>query len=125
MARSYGMFRAKCGHEGCTEFARYEAGTRKHYLDLSLRYGNGKWRCVRHSQPDEVLSSTNTKLVNELRVIVDDGHSYWGKERASSGFKHGPGFKAFAEDFPEGTVLRITAEIVPAPSRNALDKERG
>lgn len=29
---------------------------------------------------------------------------------------HGPGFKAFAEDFPDGTVLRVTAEII-LPSR--------
>jgi hypothetical protein len=24
----------------------------------------------------------------------------------------GPGFKAFASDFPEGTVVRVTAEVV-------------
>lgn len=125
MARSYGMFRAKCGHEGCTEFVRYDADNRRHYIDLEKRYGNGQWRCCRHSQPNEVLSSSNSQIINELRVIADGEHLYWGKERAFSGFSHGPGFKAFAEDFPEGTVLRITAEIVPAPSRNALDKERG
>ncbi len=112
MARSYGMFRAKCGHEGCTEFARYEADRRADYLDLERRYGNGKWRCVRHSQPDQVLSFDNKKIVEEVKVIKEPHGLYWGKDKAWNSFAHGPGFKAFAEDFPEGTVLRITAEIV-------------
>lgn len=112
MAKPYGIFRATCGHAGCTEFARYEADNRKHYIDLSNRYGNGQWLCVRHSRPNEVLSQTDTKVVNEMKVIESRGALYWGKETASSGFAHGPGFKAFAGDFPEGTVLRITAEII-------------
>jgi hypothetical protein len=29
-----------------------------------------------------------------------------------SGFIYGSGYKAFADDFPEGTILRITAEII-------------
>lgn len=33
-------------------------------------------------------------------------------ESSGSGFTFGPGFKAFATDFPEGTQLRITAEVV-------------
>jgi len=125
MARTYGIFRASCGHEGCTEFARYEADNRRHYIDLSDRYGNGKWRCVRHSQPNEVLSANNLRIVNELRVLESRGTLYWGKDTPFSGFSHGPGFKAFAEDFPEGTVLRITAEIVSPASRSALSKETG
>lgn len=127
MARPYGIFRATCGHQGCTEFARYEADNRRHYIDLSSRYGNGQWRCVRHAQPSEVLSSDNVKTVNDLRVIESKGTLYWGKDKAWNGFSHGPGFKAFAEDFPEGTILRITAEVIfPSPSgRNALAKESG
>lgn len=117
MARS--IFRATCGHDGCNEFVRYEADNRSHYIDLSKRYGNGRWRCVHHAQPDQVLSASNTKTVEELRVIKSDGTLYWGKEKAWSGFSHGPGFKAFAEDFPEGTVLRITAEIVTDAGRAA------
>lgn len=125
MARTYGIFRATCGHDGCNEFARYEADNRRHYIDLSDRYGNGKWRCVRHSQPNEVLSADNLLIVNELRVLESRGTLYWGKETPFSGFSHGPGFKAFAEDFPEGTVLRITAEIVQTTGREALEKESG
>lgn len=118
MARS--IFRATCGHDGCNEFVRYEADNRSHYIDLSKRYGNGQWRCVRHAQPDQVLSASNSKTVEELRVINSDGNLYWGKEKAFSGFSHGPGFKAFAEDFPEGTVLRITAEIIRQGEQSCL-----
>jgi len=112
MARPYGIMRATCGHEGCNEFARYEADNRSHYLDLQARHGAGKWKCTRHSQPDQVLSLENTKLVDELGIFDANGNRYWGKEKAFSGFTSGPGFKAFADDFPPGTVLRVTAEII-------------
>lgn len=37
---------------------------------------------------------------------------FWiGDGEARSGFTYGPGFRAFATDFPEGTKLLITAEI--------------
>ena len=122
MTRVYGIVRAKCGHEGCTEFVRYEAERRADYINLQSRYGNGQWRCVRHSQPDEVLSTSNTKTVHELFTIPSNGTMFWGKEKAWNGFSHGPGFKAFAEDFPEGAMLRVTAEIIlpPEAGRAAL-----
>lgn len=39
---------------------------------------------------------------------------YWTAEgeRPGSGFTYGPGFKAFGRDFPEGTKLIVTAEVV-------------
>lgn len=112
MARPYGVFRASCGNPGCSEFARYEADNRKHYIDLSTRYGNGRWLCTRHSRPNEVLSADNPKTVQELTALGSNGTLYWWKETAGSGFSCGPGFKAFAKDFPEGTILRVTAEVI-------------
>jgi hypothetical protein len=54
------------------------------------------------------------------RIIESRGELYWGKDEAWNGFSHGPGFKAFAEDFPAGTRLRITAEIIfPQEPRDA------
>lgn len=123
MAKPYGIFRATCGHTGCGEFARYEADNRKHYIDLSSRYGNGRWLCTRHSRPNEVLSAENPKTVEELTTLDNNGHLYWGKEKAWNGFSHGPGFKAFAEDFPPGTLLRVTAEIIFPEARQAQGGE--
>jgi len=97
-----------CGHEGCTERARYEYYDRAEARRQWERYGNGKYRCVRHSQPDEVLSEANAKLTRDLVNEERNGHLYFGY----SGFAHGPGFKAFSADFPAGTVLRVTAEII-------------
>lgn len=40
-------------------------------------------------------------------------HLFWiaSDEKSGSGLTFGPGFKAFAKDFPEGTRLVITARI--------------
>jgi hypothetical protein len=123
MGKPYGIMRATCGHEWCTEYARYEADNRAHYIDLQKRYGNGQWLCVRHSRPEDVLSAENPKTVEELRIFESRGDLYWGKDKAWNGFSHGPGFKAFACDFPPGTVLRVTAEIIlPDAGRRALSE---
>ncbi len=119
MSRRPYIVRVKCGHADCTEFARYGADTRADELRLHQRYGNGQYRCTRHSQPNEVLSATAPRTVTVLTLIrrftgsgADIG-LFWN---GSNGFAHGPGFKAFGEDFPEGTRLIVTAEIVlPEP----------
>ncbi|MDM9644514.1 hypothetical protein [Rhizobium sp. S163] len=110
-----GISRFRCGFPGCEEIVRYETNNRKHAVDLELRYGNGQWRCVRHSQPSSVLSADNNRIVDEMAVFEETHGLYWGKDKAFSGFAHGPGFKAFAEDFPPGTILRVTAELVFPP----------
>jgi len=125
MAARKQMMRFKCSHEGCTEYAHYEADNRAHAFELERRYGRGQWRCVRHSQPEDVLSTERRQIVREIAVTPINAGLYWGK---GSSFAHGPGFKAFAEDFPIGTVLRITAEIVlpdPTPSLRATEAGNG
>lgn len=120
MARRYHS-RFECGHEGCREVGNYESHTRAEQTDLHKRHGNKQWRCVRHSQPDEVLGTKNPVVVAELvsgEIISKSGGSlglYWKRSSVSDhgrGFVFGEGFKAFAKDFPEGTVLRVTAEII-------------
>jgi hypothetical protein len=48
------------------------------------------------------------------------GHLFWfpeGGPRTGSGFQHGPGFRAFANDFPVGTRLIVTARLeLPCPT---------
>jgi hypothetical protein len=57
----------------------------------------------------EVLAADNDATE---KVLVSKrgagGNMYWDR----SGFVYGPGFKAFADDFPEGTQLVVTARIV-------------
>jgi len=109
MKRPY-LSRFECAHPGCRETANYESFTRAEQAETQRRY-YGKWRCARHSQPQEVLSPTNRKIIHE-EVSRQEPHGlYWGH----SGFQYGPGFRAFAKDFPAGTVLRVTAEIIVPP----------
>lgn len=109
MGRPKQTVRVRCGHEGCAEWTFYEAYNRAHAADLGRRYGGGRWLCVRHSQPNEVLSAENLKTVREAVAAPIHGRLYWSGGSASA---FGPGFKAFAGDFPPGTVLRVTAEII-------------
>lgn len=104
--------RVKCGYDGCAELAFFEADTRKEQSSQYERYGNGKWRCVRHSQPADVLGLNNRSRTVEMTIFDEPHGRYWGVAKAGSGFVYGPGFKAFAEDFPPGTQLRVTAEVI-------------
>lgn len=118
MTRRLYMNRFQCGHDGCNEIANYEASTRADQADQWRRYANGKWRCTRHQHPQSVLTLENRTIVSDLTAdeVLHDGRPldglYWHGSTLKSGFTHGPGFKAFASDFPKGSVLRVTAEIV-------------
>ena len=110
MARRNYVVRAKCHYPGCTEVARYEASTRKEEAEIYQRYARD-WLCVRHTRPDEVLSPTNALRSTEL---VCQQESY-GRFFGGQGFISGPGFKIYAADFPAGTKLRVTAEVILPP----------
>jgi hypothetical protein len=110
--------RFPCQHPGCDQTAHCEAETRDEEKKIRQRYEN-KWTCVRHSNPEELLSASNTKTRFEAVAARSEKYPdlkemYFG----GSGFLLGPGFKVYPKDFPEGTKLIVTAEIVlpPAPA---------
>jgi len=106
MAREY-MIRFQCAEPNCHEWTHYTASTRKEQAEIYNR-NQGKWKCVRHDRPADLLGPTNMTRVHE---VVSDERShgvYWG----NFGFVSGPGFCAFAKDFPPGTILRVTAEVI-------------
>lgn len=106
--------RCACGHPGCTEFGNYVCGTRAEMTDIQRRYHPDKWRCTRHFQPENVLMPNNLTRITEYRneIVLYERSPLGLFWNGKSGFEFGPGFKAWAKDFPEGTVLRVTAEIV-------------
>lgn len=104
--------RFKCGHDGCAELAFFEADTRKEQTSQYERYANGKWRCVRHSRMDEVLAPDNRSRTVAMTIFDEPYGRFWGIDKADAGFVYGPGFKAFAKDFPPGTQLKVTAEVI-------------
>lgn len=110
MSRRNWPLRLPCGHEGCREISNYNYSTKRDLMEsFELRnFSNGRWRCIRHQKPDEVLSAANPTTKAELIVEQKGDHRYFGH----SGFAHGPGFKAFAGDLPPGAKLIITAQLV-------------
>jgi hypothetical protein len=111
MARPIYSRRRHCEHEGCTEFDYREYSS---YRSMERDTDPRPWLCLRHQDPKQVLALYNPVVTSES--FVDDG--FWSKRRADgsishgSGFTFGPGFKAWAEDFPPGTRLIVTASIV-------------
>lgn len=113
MSRRQYDIRFKCAEEGCREHYWSTASTRKEERETRSHYAKHPWRCTRHRKPEEVLSASN----RERTTILTAGKSkqfpelpdlFWDD---GSGFEFGPGFKAYARDFPPGTRLIITARI--------------
>jgi hypothetical protein len=100
-----------CAHPGCTERAHYEYDRQRDMLD-SQRRTKAEYRCTRHTTPEEVLSLTNTRRVTDLTARTSERCSGLFWEPIANGFAHGPGFRAWADDFPAGTCLRVTVEII-------------
>jgi hypothetical protein len=95
------------------KYGHYNYTTRREYDEGYKRHKN--YKCSRHSYPDEVLSSENNIIVTELVNTMNDRKDglYWGQDgKLRSGFQHGVGFRAWSTDFPEGTILRVTAEVI-------------
>jgi hypothetical protein len=72
------------------------------------------WRCLRHSKTGVTMSPTERVHIFEAEARKSDRYPkldqlFWDNH---SGFAHGPGFRAWANDFPPGTTLRVTAEII-------------
>lgn len=101
---------AVCTFPGCKERGHYSYDTQKecreHYVHRQ------KYRCARHTNPDNVLSSDNTFRRTVMTAIKRDSGIYWEGDGFGHGLITGIGHKAFSKDFPEGTQLIITAEVV-------------
>lgn len=110
MARREWPLHFTCAHEGCREAANYRYSTKRDLMEsFELKnYSNGRWRCIRHSKPNEVLSHDNPETRAELTVDQKEHGRYF----ESSGFISGPGFRAFAKDFPPGAKVIVTATLV-------------
>jgi hypothetical protein len=118
---------------GCRESAMYSYPTRAEYADGYKRH-HGKWKCLRHDYPEKLLAGGNeaVSVVLTASRLPYHGKNYdretgtWTEggwldglfwlepgKTSGSGLTTGPGFRAFASDWPEGTRLEITARILP------------
>lgn len=121
MPRREYYLRVNCAHEGCREHSNYVFDRRADEQAERERVRKHGWRCVRHTQPDHVLSPDAQVREAVLAIYETDFgypnqgvHRFWvpeGATKGGNGFVYGPGFKAFAKDFPVGTRLIVTARI--------------
>lgn len=110
----------RCSHEGCKEWSPSSYSNRRDYNEAYSRYAKNGWKCARHKNPETILTPDNKKIVTE-HIAQKSGKYhvsgleglYWQKDGLFlGGFGYGCGYRAFAKDFPEGTILRVTAEII-------------
>lgn len=104
--RSY-RCNAYCHHPGCDVTTFWICDSNEEYLRIE-RNNARNWMCLRHQHPETVLSVERPLIVHEVASVRQSHGVYWG----NSGFVHGDGYKAWCGDFPEGTILRVTAEII-------------
>jgi hypothetical protein len=134
MARRGGTFTVRCKGEGCRETGFYSYGSQRERSEMARSPYYSNWTCVRHTQPDKVLSldaparqrvliCTELTRTNYLDETVPLG-LFWVEEGRSTGngFDHSAAHKAFAKDFPVGTRLVITA-YVETPEQAAIARE--
>lgn len=107
-----------CDEKGCNERAHYSYRTLAEQRDgQHFRKGMKPWKCSRHNRPEQVLTPSNRERTHVAVAEFGKGEYikdklFWtGEGDLTSGFTFGPGFKAYAEDFPPGTRLVITARI--------------
>lgn len=108
----------RCAHPGCAEYAHFEYDSIRERQRASEN--RREWKCVRHSSPDETLGAGNMARTCVLVNVRMPYGLFWREEGATvggGGFVHGPGFQAFAADFPEGAKLTVTATVSP-PARD-------
>ena len=126
MQRNYSRT-LKCSHKDCKEIGFYTFNTKR---DLSEHYKRiSAYTCLRHKEPLSVLGLDNLTTTNRIvckTKILDEGSplgKFWQEERDFgtnkflSAFQYGNGYKAYANDFPEGTEITITA-VVSLPDAN-------
>lgn len=123
MSRREYPIREVCAEPECREQWFSYASTQRDYRAAKQRWRERPYRCMRHSNVDQLLTPTalsRTCVLVARRRDADrpDSPMYWHiGDKHEGAYVRGPGHLAYAEDFPEGTVLVITADIgIPDPA---------
>lgn len=101
-----------CTEPGCDYVARYRYNSRRDLLDSWELEHAKKYKCVRHSKGSGALSPTNriAEWLSKpsLASVTGSPKKFFG----NSGVIVGDGYYVAADDFPEGTVVKITCEVI-------------
>jgi len=110
-----------CADQPCRETITYRHQTRADEAASVKDQRERPWKCARHSKPSEVLGPDRQTITSVMTVVPRPGAVrrepplIWAAPgwHFRSDKADGPGFMAFAGDWPEGTQLEITARILP------------
>ncbi|QLF83870.1 hypothetical protein SEA_MOOSEHEAD_62 [Gordonia phage Moosehead] len=108
MGRRGYTLRWRCAEDGCTEQYYTAVDYKADYHAAYRRQSEKPWRCLRHNGNGGVLSPENTLIRTEVPMTVKSYGKFWDRR----GLVTGPGFKAYADDFPDGTTLIVTVEAI-------------
>lgn len=119
MARQTPITTLVCTVEGCRERVHYSYANLSEQREATRLRRGEKFLCSRHRKPEEVLAPDNLtrEIVHESKwgegTYIQD-KLFWAIDggKPSNGFLFGPGFKAYAADFPLGTKVIVTARVV-------------
>lgn len=127
MARRERTVTINCGHKPCGDTIFYCYSSQREYAEIMQGQKRSPYFCARHKDPAANLRPGNeaarhvlvaTRLKSLRQRMWPDADPwrpglYWVPEggRSGSGLIHGPGFTAYAADFPEGTRLVVTTRI--------------
>lgn len=102
----------KCEEPTCHDYARYEYDNQREYAEAVRR--NRKYRCSRHALGRTVLSPTTlrSEWISEPSKPLKDYPSDPYRSFGSCGVLIGPNYYAEGRDFPIGTRIKITVEVL-------------
>lgn len=106
--------RVPCTEPGCIEAANYRYDTKRDMLESFELKHRATYKCLRHSKGSGVLTMANTKV--EWTSDASRQESY-GRFFSSSGVIVGHGYYVAAKDFPAGTRVKITCEVLIPPDQ--------
>lgn len=102
--------RAKCTHPGCGYVANFRYDSMREYREGASE--RERFKCVRHMNPEQVLAKDNARRAVVLTVVEETYGKFWNDgTKNGSGFAHGNGYQAHADDFPVGSKLTIVATL--------------
>ena len=98
-----------CTEPGCTDVARYSYASLRELNESFELLHRATRKCVRHTKGRSVLSPANTRSEWTSEPLAEKSY---GKFIGGQGVIIGPGHYVEAKDFPVGTRVRITCEVL-------------
>jgi hypothetical protein len=125
MGRRGGYQTFRCHTEGCRESATVEYSTLRERAETAKSTYYSNWKCTRHRSPEKLLTPGGGAVQAVLVCYEESYGRFWrpeGSTKGGNGFDFSTAHNAYADDFPVGTRLVITA-YVETPDQAALSED--